>query len=94
MTDAAEWKYLRRVHDIRIGVEEKLINIRSNGVADLFMLPNETVAVPFVFQSFLSGYSNIPTTNEEMMKVCQGDGLPEEMIQARTITVRKLVVLV
>ncbi len=79
---------MRRVNNVRLGVEDKLINMRSDGVAELFMLPNETVAIPFVYQSFLSGYTKPPAQSDDVLRVINGDGIPEETIQARTINVR------
>ena len=50
-----EWKYLRKIYGIRAGVEEKLIAVRPDGACQIFLGPNETVSVPFVFQSLLGG---------------------------------------
>ncbi|KAJ3332951.1 Nephrocystin-4 [Blyttiomyces sp. JEL0837] len=55
ITTVAEWRYLRRVYNIRVGVEEKLINLRPDGIHEVCLGPNETIAIPFVFQSFLGG---------------------------------------
>ncbi|KAJ3034128.1 Nephrocystin-4 [Rhizophlyctis rosea] len=55
VTDHQEHKYLRRVYSVSAfaGVEDKVFSIQPNGAVQLFMMPNEVVAVPFVFQSFL-----------------------------------------
>jgi hypothetical protein len=87
VVDANEWKYLRRINEIRVGVEEKFINVLPSGTSSIFLMPNETVAIPFVYQSFLSGYSQFKSTDEDLAKMMQGSGIPETPIHARTINV-------
>ncbi|KXS11734.1 hypothetical protein M427DRAFT_421770 [Gonapodya prolifera JEL478] len=56
VTDVSEWRYLRRVHRIPPPVETNLLRLRpKDGSGQVFLLPNETVSVPFIFQSFLAG---------------------------------------
>jgi len=49
-----EWKLLRKMYNIHTGaVDDRLINIRQpDGTIELFMFGNETVTIPFVFQSY------------------------------------------
>ncbi|KAJ3087899.1 Nephrocystin-4, partial [Quaeritorhiza haematococci] len=61
----AEWKYLRRIHGhanlvlsegliLPTTVEDVAITLRPEGTsAEIFMTANETVAIPFVFQSLV-----------------------------------------
>jgi hypothetical protein len=53
--DWSEWNYLRKIHQIQGGVESRLIGERSDGIPQIYLLPNETLSIPFVFQSFNSG---------------------------------------
>jgi hypothetical protein len=53
--DWSEWNYLRKIHHIQGGVESRLIGERSDGIPQVYLLPNETLSIPFVFQSFNSG---------------------------------------
>lgn len=71
-------------------MEDKFISLLPNGKASIFMIPNETVAIPFVYQSFLSGYSQFKSADEDLSKMLQGSGIPETPIHARTINVRRL----
>ncbi|KAJ3389717.1 Nephrocystin-4 [Lobulomyces angularis] len=87
VVDAGEWKYLRRIHGVRIGVEEKLITLNPNGNAVLYMMPNETLAIPFVYQSFLSGYNSYGILDEDLIRMQQVNSIPESSIQGRTINV-------
>ncbi|KAI9003253.1 hypothetical protein BC832DRAFT_99374 [Gaertneriomyces semiglobifer] len=55
VTSPKEWTYLRRVYDIPAHVESKFVELLGKGEAKIYLDANETVAVPFVFQTFLSG---------------------------------------
>ena len=86
--DHNEWKYLRKIHNVRGGVENRLIAERSDGIAEVYLLPNETLAIPFVFQSFCSGLV-AAQESEEITPVKLGN-THERGISARTIHVRFL----
>lgn len=87
VADSTEWKYLRKIHDIKVGVEDKLLSLNPNGTAVVFMIPNESVSIPFVYQSFLSGYSKFNSDDEDLCRILTGSGIPETPIHARTISV-------
>ncbi|KAL2917974.1 hypothetical protein HK105_202388 [Polyrhizophydium stewartii] len=55
VVDPNEWLFHRRVHGLPPKVEKHLVRIASQGVAELFVERGESVAVPFVFQSFAGG---------------------------------------
>ncbi|KAL6602616.1 hypothetical protein U3516DRAFT_558860 [Neocallimastix sp. 'constans'] len=54
VSEIMEWKLLRKMYNIHTGaVDDRLINIRQpDGTIELFMFGNETVTIPFVFQSY------------------------------------------
>ncbi|KAJ3031857.1 UNVERIFIED_CONTAM: Nephrocystin-4 [Siphonaria sp. JEL0065] len=91
VTSSSEWKYLRRIHSIRVGVEDKLISVRPNGMSEIYMLANESVSIPFVFQSFLGG--TISNASEEessvvgLRKLCGSESVPGGGIHPRKINV-------
>jgi hypothetical protein len=64
--NAPEWRYLRRVYSIRMGVEDKLISVRPDGVHQIFLVANETVTIPFIFQSFVASSTNTITEGSEV----------------------------
>ncbi|KAI9330273.1 hypothetical protein DFJ73DRAFT_631038 [Zopfochytrium polystomum] len=55
VTSKLEWTYLRRIYGIRDGLEEVTFEVRPDGYFELAVGPNETIAIPFVFQSMLAG---------------------------------------
>jgi hypothetical protein len=85
VTDSNEWKYLRKVHGIKGPVEKRLIAERSNGGFEVYLLPNETLAIPFVFQSFCSGL--VATQNSHDLKITKYGEPQEYGISARTVNV-------
>ncbi|KAJ3285151.1 Nephrocystin-4, partial [Rhizoclosmatium sp. JEL0117] len=91
VTSSAEWKYLRRIHSIRVGVEDKLISVRPNGTSEIYMLANESVSIPFVFQSFLGGsISNAADDESSIMgarRLCGSESVPGGGIHPRKINV-------
>ncbi|KAJ3035882.1 Nephrocystin-4 [Rhizophlyctis rosea] len=86
ITDSHEWKYLRRVHAVSAsaGVEDKLFSVQPNGAVQLFMMPNETVAVPFVYQSFLGAVACQNADGGRKREGLEAEGV-EESILARSI---------
>ncbi|KAI9193722.1 uncharacterized protein BJ171DRAFT_603015 [Polychytrium aggregatum] len=87
VTDAAEWRYLRRIHSIRSGIDERIVSFASDGVPEVYMLPNETIPVAFVFQSFLSGsVTSMSPRSDELQDSVFGMDL-HDGIQARVINV-------
>lgn len=52
--DLNEWRYLRRVHGVRGGaIEKEMVSVDPmDGTPQIWLRGNETVSVPFVFQSF------------------------------------------
>ncbi|KAJ3068829.1 Nephrocystin-4 [Podochytrium sp. JEL0797] len=91
VTSTSEWKYLRRIHSIRVGVEDKLISVRPNGTCEIYMLANESVSIPFVFQSFLGGGISNASENESsvvgLRKLCGSESVPGGGIHPRKINV-------
>ncbi|KAJ3127709.1 hypothetical protein HK098_005945 [Nowakowskiella sp. JEL0407] len=76
--DVSEWRYLRRIFKLPSApLEPNLFTIRPDGTLSLFMHPNETISIPFLFQSYLSG---LPTSTYSQK-------LLEEPIQPRVISV-------
>ncbi|KAI8929906.1 hypothetical protein BC831DRAFT_441572 [Entophlyctis helioformis] len=64
--DAAEWQFYRKLHGVSRhrsnaghsatgGLESKLAYLGQGGVPEVYVEADETVAIPFVFQSFLGG---------------------------------------
>ncbi|KAJ1559780.1 hypothetical protein HK096_011120, partial [Nowakowskiella sp. JEL0078] len=75
--DESEWRYLRRIANLPpTPIERSLFSERQDGTLDLFMNPNETLSIPFVFQSLLPGITAKSPTQ-----------LNEESIQPRVISV-------
>ncbi|KAI9340885.1 hypothetical protein BDR26DRAFT_342199 [Obelidium mucronatum] len=91
VTSSSEWKYLRRIHSIRVGVEDKLISVRPSGHSEIYMLANESVAIPFVFQSFLGGTISNASEQESsvvgLRKLCGSESVPGGGIHPRKINV-------
>ncbi|KAI8833131.1 hypothetical protein BJ741DRAFT_666768 [Chytriomyces cf. hyalinus JEL632] len=90
VTSTSEWKYLRRIHSVRVGVEDKLISVRKNGISEIYMLANESVSIPFVFQSFLGGSISNGMESESSIlgrRGCGNESLPGGGIHPRTINV-------
>ncbi|KAJ3202533.1 Nephrocystin-4, partial [Entophlyctis luteolus] len=91
VTSASEWKYLRRIHSIRVGVEDKLISVRSNGTPEIYTLANEAVSIPFVYQSFLGGTISNASENEAsvvgLRRLCGNESVPGGGIHPRRINV-------
>jgi nephrocystin-4 len=85
VTDSTEWKYLRKVHGIKGPVEKRLIAERSGGVSEVYLLPNETLAIPFVFQSFHSGL--VASQHSDELKTTKYGEPQEYGISARTTSV-------
>ncbi|KAJ3416505.1 Nephrocystin-4 [Chytridiales sp. JEL 0842] len=66
VVNSTEWKYLRRVYSIRTGIEDKLISVRPDGIHQIFLVANETVTIPFVFQSFVAASTCTMTEGAEL----------------------------
>ncbi|KAJ3340953.1 Nephrocystin-4 [Gonapodya sp. JEL0774] len=76
VADSAKWRYLRRVHGIPSSVEENFLRLRpKDGNGQVFLMPNETVSVPFVFQSLLTGRNvdTEPLTESHMRRASHGE---------------------
>ncbi|RKO83603.1 hypothetical protein BDK51DRAFT_32172, partial [Blyttiomyces helicus] len=61
VTRLEEWKHLRRIHDIRLGIGDTAICPRSDGAFEIYLLANETFSIPFIYQSFLGSASSAET---------------------------------
>jgi len=93
VTDASEWTYLRRIHSIKGGIENRLIAMRPGGVTEIYLLPNETISIPFVFQSLCSG--DIDYHQSALLKKKTNWGVTNEHgIAARSIDVFSFVKLI
>ncbi|KAK5666070.1 hypothetical protein QVD99_007683 [Batrachochytrium dendrobatidis] len=56
VTNTSEWIYHRRLHGLASHVEAKLIHTsQDEATPEIFLERNETVFIPFIFQSFLGG---------------------------------------
>jgi hypothetical protein len=53
--DHTEWRYHRQAHGIHVGVEKSMFNMLSETSAEIFLHKEETISIPFVYQSMLSG---------------------------------------
>ena len=56
--DSSEWKYLRRIHSLKGVVAEPTVHKRPDGSPEIFVPANETLSIPFVFQTFAT--NNVP----------------------------------
>ncbi|KAJ1549141.1 Nephrocystin-4 [Cladochytrium tenue] len=69
VTSRQEWTYLRRIYSIRDGIEDSVVEAKPDGYYELVVRANETIAVPFIYQSMLGGCttmaSNSPQANHE-----------------------------
>ena len=51
--DIREWEYHRQVNGNRMGVEKNMVSVRPDGTAQIFLVANETISVPFIYQNFV-----------------------------------------
>ena len=48
-----EWKHFRKINNIHVGVEESIFNLNGlNNPSQFYLNPHESIALPFVFQSY------------------------------------------
>ena len=82
--DWSEWNFLRRIHGLQGGTESRLIGERADGIPQVYLLPNETLSIPFVFQSFCSGLigsqDNILSARRKLGEVYE-DGISARKIE-------------
>lgn len=76
---------MRKIHGISGGVESRLIGERADGIPQIYLLPNETLHIPFVFQSFCSGL--IGSRDNELCPRRKLGEVYQDGIAARTLEV-------
>ncbi|KAJ3107236.1 Nephrocystin-4 [Phlyctochytrium planicorne] len=84
---SAEWRYLRKLHGITGGIEDSLFSSTPDGTPSILLQPNETISVPFVFQSFVEPPTHAYRFNNPESSLMHDDSMASIEHRSRVIKV-------
>ncbi|KAH6599048.1 hypothetical protein BASA50_003257 [Batrachochytrium salamandrivorans] len=93
VVDTQEWRFHRKVHGMAMRVDGNLVRMGQDGVtAELFLEGDETVSIPFIFQSFLGGPTSpvegtTTTEDKDVQRIGGSESLHSPGIDARSINI-------
>ncbi|KAH6566946.1 hypothetical protein BASA60_009227 [Batrachochytrium salamandrivorans] len=96
VVDTQEWRFHRKVHGMAMRVDGNLVRMGQDGVtAELFLEGDETVSIPFIFQSFLGGPTSpvegtTTTEDKDVQRIGGSESLHSPGIDARSINISVL----
>lgn len=89
VTEVKEWKYHRTSNGIMLGVEHNMVQMRPDGTAQIFLGSNETISIPFIYQS-MEEENALTQTDPNTRLLLNGDPVLSRVIHVSFLNIKKI----